>query len=270
MKKAITYLLLAILCLQGISQESSSTFPFQLNNTEYAWFGVGIASYGVAYLLTEQIDPLNVLAIDGLHATQINSFDRSATQKWNTQLADISHIGKYALAFSPALMMLPSLKNKDWTPFITYGVMYFETALLTTGLTNLTKALSQRIRPYYYNTEFNTNEKQALGEKYGSQDAFFSGHSAIAFSSAVFLSSTYTQIYGSSTWSKIIWASSMAIATSTSYLRYESGQHFPTDLIAGAALGASIGYLVPYFHKKGNNKLGLVIVPNQIYLSYQF
>lgn len=269
MKPIITYLLLALLCLRGVAQESSNNFPYQLSKAEYAWLGAGIISYGTGYLIEQQIDPLSTQAIDALETSQINAFDRSATQNWNTQLDDLSHVGKYALALSPALMMIPPLKNKEWSPFFTYGIMYFETALITTGLTNLTKALSQRNRPFYYNSAFNTHEKQALGEEYGSQDSFFSGHSAIAFSSAVFLSTTYTEIYGNNTWSKIIWASSLAVATSTSYLRYESGQHFPTDLIAGAAIGASIGYLIPYFHKTKNNKLGLVVSPNQFYLSYR-
>jgi membrane-associated phospholipid phosphatase len=167
-------------------------------------------------------------------------------------------------------MMIPWVKNKAWQPFATYSVMYFETALLTTGITNLTKSLSQRTRPYYYNQAFNPTEKQALGNEYGEHDSFFSGHAAIAFSSAVFLSTTYTQIYGKNSWSKIIWASSIAIATGTTYLRYESGQHFPTDLIAGAAIGASIGYFVPFFHKVNNEKLGLIIAPNQFHFSYRF
>ena len=35
----------------------------------------------------------------------------------------------------------------------------------------------------------------------------------------------------------------------TGYLRFKAGKHFPTDIIVGYGVGATIGYLVPELHK---------------------
>lgn len=41
----------------------------------------------------------------------------------------------------------------------------------------------------------------------------------------------------------------MAAATTTGVLRIVSGRHFTTDVLAGAALGALTGWLVPKWHE---------------------
>ena len=40
-----------------------------------------------------------------------------------------------------------------------------------------------------------------------------------------------------------------ALATLTGSFRVFAGQHFMTDVIAGAAIGAACGYLVPLLHQ---------------------
>jgi hypothetical protein len=41
------------------------------------------------------------------------------------------------------------------------------------------------------------------------------------------------------------------IATTTALLRVEGGAHFPTDVIAGSAIGAGIGFTVPLVQVAG-------------------
>ena len=56
----------------------------------------------------------------------------------------------------------------------------------------------------------------------------------------------------------------MAAAATTGYLRYAAGRHYPTDILAGAAMGAFVGYIVPSLHEleadgpgaHGNSKSG--------------
>ena len=40
----------------------------------------------------------------------------------------------------------------------------------------------------------------------------------------------------------------------TAYGRVQSGDHFPTDVIAGAMAGAGIGILVPHLHRSDEVK----------------
>lgn len=262
-------LLLCVICVFSAKSQGKQ-FPYALSNTDYVWISTGAASYAIGYYLGKQITPLTSDQILGLDAGTINGFDQSATSKWNTTLDTYGAIGKYTLFIAPSAMLISPLLNKQWTPFITYSIMYFEMALLTTGITELTKSLTLRTRPFLYNNNLSLEEKELSANEYGDQDSFFSGHSSIAFASAVFLSKTYTDIYGKSVWSKVIWGSSLTVAGLMAYSRYESGQHFPTDIIAGAALGALVGYAIPHFHHNKGDKLGVVISPNYFHLSYKF
>ena len=45
-----------------------------------------------------------------------------------------------------------------------------------------------------------------------------------------------------------MWLGSYALATTVAVLRTEAGQHFPTDVIVGAALGIGMGLLIPWLH----------------------
>ncbi len=58
----------------------------------------------------------------------------------------------------------------------------------------------------------------------------------------------------------------------TGYLRIRAGKHYPSDVLAGYALGALIGYAVPALHRKptANRRLTLVPAASGVYLTYGF
>ena len=87
--------------------------------------------------------------------------------------------------------------------------------------------------------------------------SFYSSHTAFAFASAVFLSTTYDEYFPESRWRGWIWAVSLTGASTVGYLRYAAGEHFPTDILAGALLGAATGYLVPVLHRIGAEKISV-------------
>ncbi len=100
-------------------------------------------------------------------------------------------------------------------------------------VTDITKYLVGRQRPHSY---FKTYEYEKDAFK-----SFFSGHTssafAIATSSAMMLSNEYSEK------KPLIWSSSYAIAAATGYFRIAADKHYLSDIIAGAIIGTSIGYL---------------------------
>lgn len=95
--------------------------------------------------------------------------------------------------------------------------------------------------------------------------SFFSGHTSLAFGSAVFASTLFDHYYPESSLRPWVWGSSLAIASGMGYLRYASGKHFPTDIIVGALVGSAIGYVIPKLHKQKPR-----IASNGLVLSFSF
>ena len=124
-----------------------------------------------------------------------------------------------------------------------------ETILLNNGVVQLLKGATDRTRPYAYNDDPGIPEEKK--SEVTTRRSFPSGHTANAFAAAVFLGTTYSKLHPESSARKWVWAGSLTAATAVGCLRYRAGKHFPTDIITGAVIGASIGYLVPKLHETG-------------------
>ncbi|MDR1585174.1 MAG: phosphatase PAP2 family protein [Prevotellaceae bacterium] len=114
------------------------------------------------------------------------------------------------------------------------------TTVLTTGL----KYGVNRERPY------NTYPGQLDVAYLESSPSFPSAHTSIAFTTATSLSLKYPKWY--------VIVPSYAWAVSVGYSRMNLGVHYPSDVLAGALLGAGSSYLTykinNWFWKKNGNK----------------
>jgi len=93
------------------------------------------------------------------------------------------------------------------------------------GLEVLTKKLLERPRPVRVVAAELRDDAPAHGP------SFPSGHSAIATASAYLLART---------WPTPVGAALLAVTALSSYVRVRQGAHWPTDVVAGACLGAAV------------------------------
>jgi membrane-associated phospholipid phosphatase len=250
---------------------AQSTFPYQLGKKDFLLAPLSAAAFISSEVLDKKKFNLALEEIQALDRQSINSFDRGATYNWSKSAERFSDIPEQTLRYLPVLYAIPVLKNKNWNNGVTLGVMYGEVVLLSAGLTGISKSLTKRIRPYLYNTSFTPEERFAMqgAEAPIASTSFFSGHTSTAFAGAVFLSKTFTDIYGKTTWSKVIWVGSLSLATATAIARVEAGVHFPTDVLMGAVVGSAIGYFIPVLHKSTQEKFSFAVFPNQLYVTYK-
>ena len=234
---------------------------------EAAILGLSGASFTYGELTNSNIQPLTISQINALSVSDISSFDRSATDHIDGWAADVSNLGVISCMAAPLTLFLD---KKIQSEFMTIGVMYAEVLGLGTTLPSLTKNSVHRIRPYVYHPDKDIESKMSLD----AQRSFFSGHTCVAFSSAVFLSTVYSTYFPKSKWKPVVWGGSLLAAGTVGFMRYRSGNHFPTDILVGACVGAGIGYLVPRLHRNKTNSLSIApIMTDQtmsFYLSYQF
>lgn len=232
---------------------AQSPYSLSLRN-EIIFGGAIVGSNAFGLLTSSSMEPLTKVQIENLNKNDINCFDRSATENSSVTAARVSDVGVYTCMLAPIVLLSSQGIRNDW---MTVGVMYAETIGLAVGLPSLTKNTFQRVRPYVYNPEVELEKKMELD----AQRSFFSSHTAVAFSSAVFISSVYSSYYPKSKIKPLIIAGSLVAASTVGYMRYASGNHYPTDILLGAAVGAGVGYIVPLLHKNKGSQ-DLVIVPS--------
>ena len=125
--------------------------------------------------------------------------------------------------------------------------MYGEVMLVGNGLGELLKRVTSRTRPFAYNDDRDIPDEAPF--EVGARRSFPSGHTANAFAAAVFLSSVYAKLHPDSSARTWMWVGSLTLATTTGYMRYQGGKHYPTDIISGAIIGSLVGWGVPKLHE---------------------
>ena len=96
--------------------------------------------------------------------------------------------------------------------------------------------------------------------------SFFSGHAAATFALAAVTCSHHLHIdvYGSGLISGLVCASGLVLASVTGTLRIVGDRHFATDVLAGAAVGTGIGFLIPWLFHYRNRKSSTVDAPSDV------
>jgi len=244
-KKEFPRFLILIICVllfqNNLTAQVQSPYKLETGK-EAAIFGSGIVIGAISLYIVGNTDPLTVEDLKSVSRDNVNSFDRSATYILSDKAWNLSN---YVLAInllSPGLLLLSSEVRDDFSEF---SVMYLETVLLSYSISNITKGLFLRNRPYIYNENMPLEEKLTADSRL----SFFSAHASASFASAVFLSTVYSEYFPDSDLKLVVWGASLLSASFVSYLRYASGYHFPTDIITGAVVGAAIGFLIPIIHK---------------------
>lgn len=148
------------------------------------------------------------------------SRERSETQSKNLQFitnaADYIALGSAATQIGVGLLS----KNKEVTE---KGVLSGVALLGTYGVGYLLKKGINRPRPYETHPFINNYRIE-------NDESFPSGSTAVAFSMATSLTVNYPKWY--------VAVPAYGFATAVGYSRMRLGVHYPTDVLAGAALGA--------------------------------
>ena len=212
--------------------------PYDLNSEVTAVTMTSAAAFTLgAWLLQPEIEP----SARGSQS-RINPLDRWVVGNDSEVAADLSDVLLITIAAAPMIIdgFDVGLNGESFVDsFGPDALVYLQTQLVTVAITQLVKLGLRRPRPYTYRADFDASE--AGVEDYVS---FFSGHTSVAFAAAVSFSMTTGRRHpGSRGWA---WGGSLALATTIGMLRVAAGKHFVTDVLAGAAIGGLIGWLVPH------------------------
>ena len=219
---------------------------------------------GTGFLAAElnNTKPYTVSELATLDVNSINSLDRKAADNYSPQDARTSDFIRTGVTILPILLLSEHHTKSDITSLL---VMSAEVMAITFGITSTVKNVVNRARPLVYNFEVPLDER--LGKR--SRRSFFSGHTSHTAAAAFFMAKVITDYHPNmNKGSKVaLWAVSSSIPAVTAYLRVTAGKHFPTDVMAGYAVGAFTGWLIPHLHKVRNKEGALSKLDVNVYPS---
>ncbi len=246
--KGLSFIL--ILLLTGILNPYAQA-PYELSKErELIFYSTGVVALGAGLVLRSTIDHFDFTNPVIYNNEDVNSFDRPATENASRSAFKASNILNYCAFALPAVLALDKRINKD---LMTIAVLWSETILISGGLTSITKYGIQRPRPYMYRPTDYYHVKTSAS----AQASFVSGHTSLMAASTFFIASVYSAYHPNGKLIPYIWVSAAVLPAVTAYLRVEAGVHFPTDVIAGYALGAVVGIAVPALHRSKERKVEL-------------
>ena len=120
-------------------------------------------------------------------------------------------------------------------------VVLTQAITITSGLTQVIKSVTGRPRPYVYDAQPAGNVARE------DLSSFPSGHTSTAFAAAA---AYWSMVHrrGVASHHNVEIVSLFLLAATTGALRVSAHKHFPTDVMAGAALGTAVGWAVPQLH----------------------
>jgi membrane-associated phospholipid phosphatase len=201
--------------------------------------------------------------LDSLHIITLNkddiwTFDRivfNQSQPAPSNIYTISDIGLYTSYLLPALLFFDDEIRESW---LDITLLYFETQAINLNIYVWGgPVFTERIRPIIYN---DGSWDYKLGN--GTTDSFFSGHVSMAAGASFFMAKVYSDYHpelGNKKW--LLYTGALIPPAIVGYCRYRGFMHFPTDILIGATVGATVGILGPHFHKiarKSNENLSIL------------
>ena len=249
----------------SISQNENSTPYSSSNNLDLKIAGLS-ASLLLGSVLMDYA-PMSLDNISNLNSKNIPKYDSKAIDNWSLKSIAMSDVLLFSSLAIPGVLMANKKIRNDYRNF---SLIWAESLFLTVGITNFTKVLVGRPRPYLYGDRAPSDYKLKKDNK----KSFFSGHTSIAAVSWFLMASMYDDYNPNSKISPYLWTSAFLIPACTAYYRYDAGKHFPSDLLTGYIIGGAIGMLVPKWHTGNSNiNVSLLLQPAgkiKTRLSYKF
>lgn len=225
-----------------VQSQAQYTSPYKLSLAKDITIPtVSLGLIGTAFLLELKRPALSADQINNLDRNSVSLFDRNATYNWNKSAAKWSDGIMYGTGALPLLFLIDKRSRKD---FAKVSTIYAEIFLVNVALTNITKELVKRKRPYLYNPNVPMEEKLHKD----SQHSFFSGHVSLTAAMTFGFAQMYSDYFPNSPAQPAVWFAAATVPLIQAILRNRAGKHFWTDVAVGYIVGASVGILIPRLH----------------------
>ena len=188
-------------------------------------------------------DNSSVAEVESLRISKIDWFDRWAVHPYNHSIDQLSY--KPFFLAMPLPLIVFGIDKKMRKDFWKLTFLYAEAMTLTGVLYTSAVHYVSRHRPLVYESASPIGTRESSN----SRNSFFAGHVALVGTSAFFIAQTYADYHPDSRYKWAFYSGAAVMTALTGYWRNMAGEHFPTDITLGAAVGVASGLLVPLLHR---------------------
>lgn len=242
------HLLFCLIFSIGLLGKLPAQNPFVISVADIG-IGAGAIAIGATGLGLDFRKDANVLASGfNVDASHLNRLDRPFSGRFDENASKISDALAIGLIASPLTLLALKLPNRD---ILKIGIMASEAGLLSYGLVGMSKGIFRRQRPFSYAANLPIGSSTfALDED--AKKSFFSGHTTMTTTALFFGASVFEAYRPNSKLRPFVYTFAATGGAAVAYLRMRAGKHFPTDVLLGYVVGANIGMIVPWLHRRYN------------------
>jgi len=190
-----------------------------------------------------------------LSKNDVNGFDRWAILPYNRSVDKASYLPFYAAV--PYPMVFFALDKKMRKDYLELSFLYLQAMTVTGVLYTSAVHYFPRLRPLVYDAGSPMDVRQASN----SRNSFFAGHVALVATSTFFMARVFADYHPESGLKWVLYGAAGVATAATAYMRHKAGEHFPSDILVGTAVGTLSGLLMPRLHKSKlikNQKISLI------------
>jgi membrane-associated phospholipid phosphatase len=230
----------------AVAQTTTAPTPYHVDWTIDLAITAGASAL---WLVTPLLGPEVIRPVCPCRSSDVHGIDRFPIGR-RSRLADqLSNITGGAVSALAVLLDALDVHRSGgpWAGFADDMVVMAEVVAVNGALTQLVKFGVRRPRPNVYDVAASSPEINDPGNYL----AFYSGHASTAFAAGMFYATTFALRHPDSGARGVVYGGAAVAAGSVGLLRVLAGEHFPTDVIAGAAVGGALGLVLPLFHRRG-------------------
>lgn len=242
------FVVMTTVSAQNIDSMRRTNTPFQRPYTIKKWVDIPVTAAVAGFTFYNfaaigKHDGTSTEKVQSLTRNDVNWFDRWAIRPYNKSVDKASYLPFYAAMPYPIIFL--ALDKKMRKDYLELSFLYLEAISITGVLYTSSVHYFPRLRPLVYDPASPMGERTTSN----SRNAFFAGHVALVATSSFFVAQAFADYHPDSKVKWVMYGAAGVATAATAYMRHRAGEHFPSDIIVGTAVGTLTGLMVPRLHR---------------------